>query len=71
MEDNVTIQHHVTIGIRNDMKTTTIYKNVYICAYELILEYIEIGENAVIGAGAIVLYDIGPHSTCVNPVELK
>lgn len=69
--DNVTIQHHVTIGTKDRKTAPKIGDNVFIGAYALILGDIEIGEGATIGAGTIVLEDIPPYSVYVNKVELK
>lgn len=36
----------------------------------MILGNVAVGDNAMIGTGAIVLYDVEPNATYINPVEL-
>lgn len=69
--DNVTIQHHVTLGIKNDDDRIIIGENCFIGAYAFILGNVKIGANSKIGAGTMVLHDVPAGSTVVNPVELK
>lgn len=69
--DNVTIQHHVTLGIRNGNDRIIIRENCFIGAHEFILGNVEIGANSKIGAGTMVLHDVPAGSVEVNPVELK
>lgn len=71
IEDNVTIQHHVTLGIRNANDRIIIRENCFIGAHAFILGNVEIGANSKIGAGAMVLHDVPAGSVVVNPVELK
>ncbi len=73
IEDNVRIQHHVTIGTldNGERKAPIIRRGAYIGAYAILLGDIEIGENAKIGAGTMVLHDVEANSTYVNPVDLK
>ncbi|HGQ0525381.1 TPA: DapH/DapD/GlmU-related protein [Streptococcus pneumoniae] len=66
----MTIQHHVTLGIKNDDRII-IGENCFIGAYAFILGNVKIGANSKIGAGTIVLHDVPDGSTVVNPVELK
>lgn len=67
IEDDVFIQHHVTIGIRKKGDgCPIIHKNVSIGAYAIILGPVQIGENTVIGAGSIVTHDIPPNSVFYN-----
>lgn len=42
----------------------------YIEAHAMILGNVAVGDNAMIGTGAIVLYDVEPNATYINPVEL-
>ena len=70
IEDGVSIQHHVLLAGGSD-GCPIIRKNVRIGAYAIIMGNVEIGENAVIGAGTMVLHDIEPNSTYINPRELK
>ncbi len=66
IDENVVIQHHVTIGIKqidgNQKDVPHIHRNVYIGAYALILGDVDIGENAVIGAGSIVTKNVEPNT---------
>ncbi len=68
--DNTQIQHHVTLGVRHRDDRIFIGKNVYIGAYAQILGNVTIGDNAVIGAGAMVFHDIEPNATYISKYEL-
>lgn len=70
IEDNVYIQHHVTIGTRDGKTAPVIHKNVFIGPYAMILGDVEIGEGAKIGAGTLVMESIPPHSVYINKREL-
>lgn len=70
IDKNVLIQHHVTIG-SNGKGAPHIRGGVKIGAYAIILGDIEIGENAVIGAGAVVTKSIPAGATVVgNPARI-
>lgn len=69
-DDNVYIQHNVTIGTKDGKTAPVIYKNVFIGPYAMILRDVEIGEGATIGAGTLVLESIPPHTVYVNKREL-
>ncbi|PRD46813.1 serine O-acetyltransferase [Sphingobacterium haloxyli] len=56
--ENVTIMHNVTIGGRNGRGAPTIENNVFIGSGACILGNINIGENAMIGANAVVIKDV-------------
>ena len=71
IEDNVTIQHHVTLGISNANDRIIIRENCFIGAHAFILENVEIGANSKIGAGTMILHDVPAGSVVVNPVELE
>ena len=71
IEDNVTIQHHVTLGIKDADDRIIIGENCFIGAHAFILGNVKIGANSKIGAGTMVLHDVPAGSTVVNPVELK
>ena len=43
-------------------------KNVSLGAYAIILGPVEIGENSVIGAGAIVSHDVPPNTIYYNKI---
>lgn len=67
IEENVFIQHHVTTGVRFKGDGCPILrKNCSIGAYAIILGPIEIGENAVIGAGAIVTHNVPANTIFYN-----
>ena len=67
--EGTTIQHDVTIGSRDDIQDTRapkIGKNVYIGAKATIIGNILIGDNAKIGAGAVVVSDVPKGATAVG-----
>lgn len=70
IDENVVIQHHVTLGIKkidgDETDAPHIHKNVYIGPYAIILGGIDIGENAIIGAGSIVTKDVEPFTKYIN-----
>ncbi len=69
--ENCFIQHHVTIGVNKGLTgTPKIGKNVFIGPYAMLLGDITIGDNAVIGAGSIVMKNIEPDSTYTGDVKL-
>lgn len=66
VEDNVSMLHDVTLG--GTGKTTgdrhpKVRKDVLISAGAKILGNVEVGEGAKVGAGAVVLEDVPPHTT--------
>lgn len=64
IKDNCIIQHHVTIGKKNSEDMAPIInEGVYIGTGCLIIGSIEIGENAKIAAGAVVIDNVPPYST--------
>lgn len=63
---NCMIMQQVTIGMTRDDKAPNISANVYIGAGAKILGPISIGENSSIGANAVVIRDVPPHSTAVG-----
>ncbi|MDD6405634.1 MAG: serine acetyltransferase [Clostridiales bacterium] len=67
---HVLVQHHVTIGT-NGRGCPKIKDGVKIGAYAIILGDIEVGENAVIGAGAVVTKSVPANATVVgNPATV-
>ncbi|MDM5314909.1 hypothetical protein QUF49_02820 [Fictibacillus sp. b24] len=67
IEENVTIQHRVTIGEKNPGGgAPLIKKGSYIGAGAIVLGDIIIGENSVIGAGSVVINSIPPNSVAVG-----
>lgn len=68
--ENVIIQHHVTIGRIERGGVPRIGNGVSIGAYAIILGDIDIGENAKIGAGAVVTKSVPANVTVVgNPAR--
>lgn len=69
IHDNVTLFHGVTLGGTSSSKTKrhpTVMNNAMIGAHAQVLGNITIGENAKIGAGAIVLKDVQANTTVVG-----
>lgn len=64
--DNCKIYQQTTIGARNDQWMTVIGDNVLLGAGCKILGSITIGNNAKIGANAVVLSDVPPDATAVG-----
>ncbi len=73
--DNVTLHHGVTLGGVTDSKEKrhpTLEDNVLVGAHAQILGNIVIGQNAKIGAGAVVLESVYPNTTVVGiPAKQK
>jgi serine O-acetyltransferase len=63
---NCTIIHGVTIGMRNEWEFPDIGDNVFIGAGARILGGIRVGNNAVIGANAVVIHDVPDGVTVVG-----
>jgi serine O-acetyltransferase len=69
IEDNVTIYQGVTLGGTGKEKGKrhpTIGNNVIIAAGAKVLGSIKIGDNAKVGAGAVVIKPVPPNSTVVG-----
>ena len=64
--DNVTITHHVTIGGSKGPGVPIIGDNVFIGAGARLFGDIKIGNNAKIGANAVVLIDVPENATAVG-----
>ncbi|MFF2446504.1 serine O-acetyltransferase [Neobacillus sp. NPDC058068] len=65
--NNVTIYHQVTIGVINGSPfSPQIGDNVFIGTGAKILGPVKIGENAMIGANAVVIKDVPPNCTAVG-----
>ncbi len=63
---NVSIYQNVTIGIRGEGEYPVIGDNVKIYAGACILGRVRIGDNAVIGANAVVLADVPDNAVAVG-----
>jgi serine O-acetyltransferase len=69
VEDYVSMLHEVTLGgtgKEHGNRHPKVRHGVLISAGAKILGNVEIGENAKIGAGAVVLEDVPPHTTVVG-----
>jgi serine O-acetyltransferase len=66
MGNNCTIIHSITIGMRNEWEFPDIGDNVFIGAGARILGGIRVGNNAVIGANAVVIHDVPDGATVVG-----
>ena len=66
---NLTIEHQVTIGAEK-RQSPTIGNDVFIGAGAKIIGPVTIGDGARIGANAVVVHDVPPHTTVVgNPAR--
>lgn len=71
IEDNVFIQHRVTIGVkRSGEGAPVIKKNVAIGPGAIIIGNITVGENSVVAAGAIVVKDVPPNTIVGGGAQL-
>lgn len=69
VEDYVSMLHEVTLGgtgKETGDRHPKVRRGVLIAAGAKILGNVEIGENAKVGAGAVVLEDVPPHTTVVG-----
>lgn len=69
VEDYVSMLHEVTLGGTgkdSGDRHPKVRRGVLISAGAKILGNVEIGENAKVGAGAVVLEDVRPHTTVVG-----
>jgi serine O-acetyltransferase len=62
----VTLYHQVTVGVRDDRPAATIGNGVEIGAGAKILGPVQIGDDARIGANAVVLTDVPDGATAVG-----
>ena len=65
--DNCTICQQVTIGYTSDGKSPIIGNNVKICAGAIVVGGVHIGDNSIVGAGAIVVDDVPENSVVCSP----
>ncbi|NWJ45880.1 MAG: serine acetyltransferase [Chloroflexi bacterium] len=69
---NVTLINSITIGMRNTFEFPLIGDNVFIGAGARVLGGISIGNNAQIGANAVVVKDVPAGATAVGvPAQIK
>lgn len=69
IEDDVVIQHHVTLALKNG-RVPVIRKGAYIGAHAIILGDVEIGDGAIIGAGTIITKSVPAKGTYINKVTI-
>ncbi|WP_166384813.1 serine O-acetyltransferase [Polaribacter sp. 11A2H] len=73
---NVTLKHHTTIGNKEslegeDLGSPVIGDNVLIGPHTIIIGPITIGNNAIIGAGSVVVKDVLPYTVVAgNPAKV-
>ena len=58
--ENCYINQQVTIGYKGD-KNPTIGNNVHICAGAIVIGDCHVGDNSIVGAGAVVVKDVPPN----------
>lgn len=70
--DNCSINQQVTIGYNGD-ESPTIKNDVTICAGAIIIGNVTIGNNSIVGAGAVVTHDVEDNTIVagVPAVEIK
>jgi serine O-acetyltransferase len=66
MGENCTIVANVTIGLRNEWAFPKIGNNVFIGAGARVLGGVQVGDDAVIGANAVVIHDVPQGATVVG-----
>lgn len=64
------IQHHVSI-VNNWGGVPSIGQNVFVGCHAILMGNIQIGDNASIGAGSVVMHDVPPNAVAVgNPAKV-
>ena len=56
------IYHHVTLGFNHALEAPVLGDNVEVCCGAKILGGVTIGDNVLVGAGAVVTHDVPPNS---------
>lgn len=70
--ENATFIHAVTLGIRNEFEFPTLGNNVFVGAGARILGGVTIGDDAKIGANAVVISDIPRGATAIGvPAKIR
>lgn len=68
--ENLYVNHLVTVGEKNGKKPV-IGNNVQLHAGAMVIGGITVGDNAVVGAGAVVVKDVPPNCVAVgNPAKI-
>lgn len=62
--ENCVIRQNVSIGHKNNSRYPYIGNDVEIGAGCIIVGDVKVGANAIVGAGAIVIKDVSPCSSC-------
>ena len=65
--ENCKIYHHVTLGYSHDLQAPVIGNNVEVCCGAKVIGGVTVGDNVLIGAGALVVKDV-PANTVVGGV---
>ena len=68
--ENCKIYHHVTLGYDHDLQAPVIGNNVEVCCGAKVLGGVTVGDNVLIGAGALVVKDV-PSNTVVAGVPAR
>ena len=68
--ENCKIYHHVTLGYDHNLQAPVIGNNVEVCCGAKVLGGITVGDNVLIGAGALVVKDV-PANTVVGGVPAR
>ena len=56
------IYHHVTLGFNHALKAPVLGDNVEVCCGAKIIGGVTVGDNVLVGAGALVTHDVPPNS---------
>jgi serine O-acetyltransferase len=68
--ENCKIYHHVTLGYDHELRAPVIGNNVEVCCGAKVLGGVTVGDNVLIGAGALVVKDV-PANTVVGGVPAR
>lgn len=68
--ENCKIYHHMTLGYDHDLQAPVIGNNVEVCCGAKVLGGVTVGDNVLIGAGALVVKDV-PSNTVVAGVPAR
>jgi serine O-acetyltransferase len=63
---NCWVNQQVTIGYSNDTDCPTIGNNVQICAGAKVIGNVNVGDNSIVGANAVVVKDVPANCTVVG-----